>query len=202
MKKGFTLLELLIVIAILAILAAAAVVVLNPAELLRRARDSERITDMANVRNALNLYLTTVSSIDLADANHAVADGCVGDGGTLTMYTHQSGAATSSAQGTGSILAITNTSTRTTDGTGWLPVNLGNTAGGSPLSSVPLDPTDDSTYYYIYMCNTSSSTYELGANMESSNYAAGGDDDVEGTDGGNASGWYEVGNDSGLDIGG
>jgi len=64
-KKGFTLLELLIVIAILAILASAAVVVLNPAELLRRARDSGRITNIANIRNAINLYLTTVTTIDL-----------------------------------------------------------------------------------------------------------------------------------------
>ncbi|MDD4931154.1 MAG: prepilin-type N-terminal cleavage/methylation domain-containing protein, partial [Candidatus Colwellbacteria bacterium] len=44
--KSFTLVELLIVIAILAVLAAAVVVVLNPAELLAQARDSQRSTDL------------------------------------------------------------------------------------------------------------------------------------------------------------
>lgn len=39
-RKGFTLIELLIVIGILAVLATAVIMVLNPAELLKQARDS------------------------------------------------------------------------------------------------------------------------------------------------------------------
>jgi len=44
-KKGFTLLELLIVIGILAILSTTVVLVINPAELLKKARDSQRISE-------------------------------------------------------------------------------------------------------------------------------------------------------------
>ena len=41
-RKGFTLLELLIVIAIIAILSVVLVIVLNPAETLRKSRDAQR----------------------------------------------------------------------------------------------------------------------------------------------------------------
>lgn len=206
MKKGFTLLELLIVIAILAILAAAAVVVLNPAELLRRARDSERITDIANIRNAMNLYLTTVTSVDL-DANNGVGSagtGCQGEAlPSLFVTTGAVAFASGSSDGLGGAGSLRATSTRGTSGTnGWLPVNFGLTAGGSPLSSLPIDAVSDADNAYWYMCSSnSSSTYELGTNMESATYANGGGDDVESTDGGDGSAVYEVGNDAGLDLG-
>ena len=57
--KGFTLLELLIVIGILAILAGVVVLVLNPAELLRQARDSQRISDLSTMRSAISGMATT-----------------------------------------------------------------------------------------------------------------------------------------------
>ena len=59
-QKGFTLIELLIVIAIIAILAVVVVLTLNPAELLRQARDSNRISDFATIKSALSLYAEDV----------------------------------------------------------------------------------------------------------------------------------------------
>src|SRR3990167_10454746 len=61
MKRGFTLLELIIVIAILAVLAVAVVIVLNPAEVLAKARDSNRLSDLSALKSAIALYLTDVS---------------------------------------------------------------------------------------------------------------------------------------------
>jgi prepilin-type N-terminal cleavage/methylation domain-containing protein len=58
MRRGFTLIELLVVIAIIAILAVVVVLTLNPAELLRQSRDSNRVSDMATLTSALNLYNT------------------------------------------------------------------------------------------------------------------------------------------------
>jgi prepilin-type N-terminal cleavage/methylation domain-containing protein len=44
-KAGFTLIELLIVIGILAILATVVVLVLNPTEMFKQARDSQRLSE-------------------------------------------------------------------------------------------------------------------------------------------------------------
>lgn len=54
MKKGFTLIEILIVVAIIAILAGSILVGFGPAQ--RQGRDSRRIADLRQVQNALELY--------------------------------------------------------------------------------------------------------------------------------------------------
>ena len=66
-KKGFTLLELLIVIAILAILASVTFVALNPAELLKKSRDAQRLADLAWVQTAINSYIANTSTPILGD---------------------------------------------------------------------------------------------------------------------------------------
>lgn len=53
-KKGFTLIEILIVVAIIGILASVVVVGLGPAQ--RKGRDSRRLSDLRSVQNALELY--------------------------------------------------------------------------------------------------------------------------------------------------
>lgn len=53
-KKGFTLIEILIVVAIIAILASSVLVGFGPAQ--RQGRDARRISDLRQVQNALELY--------------------------------------------------------------------------------------------------------------------------------------------------
>ena len=187
-KKGFTLIELLIVIGILAILTAAVVVVLNPAELLKQARDAQRLSDLDSVKSAVSLYLATVSSPSLSD-------GAGSDEYYLTA---------SSTTGEPFSSALTISSSTAIDGSGWVTVQLTDTSGGSPLSALPLDPTNNGTYFYGWASNNTNLTFELDTRLESTKHRG-----KMATDGGSANTcssyteqtcFYEIGTDPGLDL--
>ena len=55
-KNGFTLIEVLLVIAILAILAAVVIIAINPAKQFSMARDAQRQSDVYSIMNALHQY--------------------------------------------------------------------------------------------------------------------------------------------------
>ncbi|MEW5805291.1 MAG: type II secretion system protein [Patescibacteria group bacterium] len=187
-KKGFTLLELLIVIAILAILASVTFVALNPAELLKKSRDSQRLADLASVKTAINYYIANTTTPILGDDSAGV--GCV-DNSTDYTYSAVSGVAYTNTTNKG------NTSQQI-GSSGWITVRLDHLTGGSPLAKWPIDPNPTTSSatpgrYYAYLCNYTNTTFSLFANMESTTYANGGNGDVESKDGGNIAGIYEVG---------
>ena len=55
-KQGFTLIEILLVIAIIAILAAIVIIAINPAKQLRDARNAERESEVNTILNAVSQY--------------------------------------------------------------------------------------------------------------------------------------------------
>jgi len=57
-KKSFTLVELMIVIAILAILTAIVIFTLNPSRLFDNFRDSRRVSDIVTINKAINFIET------------------------------------------------------------------------------------------------------------------------------------------------
>ncbi|MFA5776412.1 MAG: prepilin-type N-terminal cleavage/methylation domain-containing protein [Patescibacteria group bacterium] len=73
--KGFTLVELLVVIAIIAVMAAALFMVINPANLMKKTRDSRRISEMAEVNKAIAGALAD-SKLTPPVAAMAVRDSC------------------------------------------------------------------------------------------------------------------------------
>ncbi len=189
-QSGFTLIELLVVIAILAVLAVAVVIVLNPAELIKQARDSTRISDMAAINSAIAFYLSSVA---------APATG-TSSGANCTSGTTTNGTAACSL----------NAST-TISGGGWVTINFGSIPTGSPIAKLPIDPNNGSTNcqlyttatvgfncFYEYLWNNASTTYQLDSAMESQKYSKGGTNDVETNDGGPNTGAYEVGNAANL----
>lgn len=55
-KKGFTLVELLVVVAILSIVGGMIIIMINPLGVQQRSRDARRKTDLEAIRQALELY--------------------------------------------------------------------------------------------------------------------------------------------------
>jgi len=198
MKKGFTLVELLVVIAILALLMSIVIVTLNPAEILRKTRDTKRVSDLNSLRTALNLYVTDKASPDL---DYGATD-CAAD----TFFSLDTCPGTSVSQSPRVNPICAATSTRLVNGTGWVPVELSSISSGSPLSALPVDPTNAtsstpaSNLYYTYACDSGAVTFEFDAQMESTYYKNGGDGDVVSKDGGDASTLFEVGSEPGLDL--
>ena len=65
--KGFTLLEVMVVTTILATLATTTLVTLNPTELLAQMRDSQRITTIGMLRDAISLLVADAPATNLGD---------------------------------------------------------------------------------------------------------------------------------------
>ncbi len=188
--KGFTLIELIIVIGIIALLATTVILVINPVKIFQEARDSQRLADLGQVNSAMGLYVATSGTIsldndagNLCDTVGAVAGKC-----WVHNSTPAAGANCSSRYAGKTTVA---SAIQKVDGTGWLPVNLGTTSGGAPLAAYPRDPKKDR--FYAYACTEANNTFELSADMESGRYSNGGDDDVENTDGGTNADLFEVG---------
>jgi prepilin-type N-terminal cleavage/methylation domain-containing protein len=151
-KQAFTLIELLVVIAIIAILAVVVVLTLNPAEMLRQARDSNRLSDLATINSALNMYTTDQSGssgFSLGNASNVYLS--LPD--TSNMCSNLGLATTSPSSIT--YACATSTSSRNINTSGWIPVNLSLISSGSPLGSLPIDPVNQSSsgLYYTYYTN-------------------------------------------------
>jgi len=193
-KKGFTLIELIIVIALIALLATTVILVINPAKLFQEARDSQRISDLGQMNSAMSIFLASanpVSTTYLSDAGVVDApETC-----STKCWTH--GSATGANCGARYAIARVTTanSSQVVTGGGWIPVNL--TVGGASaaIAAWPIDPKGNAnaTSFYGYACDNSSKTWEFSAKMESVRYSGTSAESVENTDGGNNANLFEVG---------
>lgn len=195
--KGFTLIELLVVLAIVAILSVVVILTLNPAELLRQSRDSNRLSDLNTMKSAISLYLADVGTPVLywpSDTSYTKCSVSLVSAAVTMTTSSKCGAFSSSGSITQPPASTTVAAYRKVDSTGWIPVNFTNISSGAPIGNLPIDPLNNGTYYYSYM-SSSSLTFELDAFLESSKYAS-----YASNDGGDSSTTYEVGTAPGLSL--
>jgi prepilin-type N-terminal cleavage/methylation domain-containing protein len=199
-KSGFTLIELLIVIAIIAILSIVVVLAINPAEMLRQSRDSQRVSDLSTLKSAISLYLLDSPNPNIASSSFGGYGSCylstiVGNGTTSVNCADFANTYTMN-------VSTTQASYRKNDSTGWLPVNFSQITLGTPLSVLPVDPINNTNFYYAYAATSTGGTnyFELDARMESKKYGQGGSNDVTTNDGGDNPAIYEVGSKPGLNL--
>ena len=181
-KKGFTLLELLIVIGILAILTTVVVLVINPVEYLREARDSSRLSDITTLSTALNHYQLTGASFGAENVNYISLPSASSTCGDLGLPLLQPG---------WSYHCATQENYRNTNGTGWIPFDFSSVPGGSIIGSLPIDPINTTSSGLYYSFGVVNSKYEVWAqNLESTKFISKATDD-----GGISATAYEIGTD-------
>ena len=137
-RRAFTLIELLVVIAIIAVLAVVVVLTLNPAELLRQSRDSNRLSDLSTMSDAINLYNTDqggASGYSLGSSSVtylSISDPTA----TSTAGTNCSGLGGNIATGTTFFHCPASSTSRNVNGTGWIPINFSTMSEGAPFGSL------------------------------------------------------------------
>jgi prepilin-type N-terminal cleavage/methylation domain-containing protein len=227
-KKGFTLIELLVVIAIIAILSVVVVLTLNPAEMLRRSRDSNRISDLATIKSAISLYLEDLSISSSTSISMGTAGTCYveytgatsptniyefpasasNENATPTAYTSAGNSQCAQWFSTQTATAWTARNSRSVNSTsGWIPVNLSLISTGAPIGQWPVDPANDfgaaspgeqNATNLYFYIPGSNNQYKLAAKMESTQYSYIGPSDLESTDGGSNQFMYEQGSNLAL----
>ena len=183
-KSGFTLIELLLVVGVLGVILTVTVLLINPIEFLKQSRDATRISDLRATNDALNLVqvynpsaLGVPDNIIYVSLPSATSPNC-----DPSLPTPPGG---------WSYNCETQADYRKVNSSGWIPVDFTSIPNGSPLSVLPVDPTNtpaDGLYYTFVK-----GSWELNARMESLAYNDGGAKNAAGNDGGDTDLLYEIG---------
>ena len=147
-SKGFTLLEVMVVTTILATLATTTLVTLNPTELLAQMRDSQRITTIGMLRDAVSLLVadrdinlfggpppTYVPVFISLPSIHQYCDDIVGLPTLPANHRYR---------------CVTAANLTRNDGGGWIPLNFTLIHDGSPFTYLPVDPINTPASFYSY----------------------------------------------------
>jgi prepilin-type N-terminal cleavage/methylation domain-containing protein len=174
-EKGFTLVELLIVLALIAILAAILITVINPGAIMTRGRDTQRKGDLRNLAAATDAYIADIGTG--ANLQWPERGYCSSTGPGNFFFSTSTASTSTFPTGWPSITTgpygATGTTSTAANGNGWVPLNFQASTIVS-LSSLPLDPRNGLTgsvngtttvFAYSFTCDTNFN-YEYAAKLE------------------------------------
>jgi prepilin-type N-terminal cleavage/methylation domain-containing protein len=164
-RHAFTLVEVLIVVGLIAVLATVVLLTLNPLDFLKQGRDSTRLNDLSNLVRTLN-YIQAESPQTFF-------------GNPKTIYISRpdpnlTGDATSNCPNMNlppiptdwSYYCVSPQNLSRIDGKGWIPIDFSKQAIFR-LSKLPVDPKNDENYYYTYVYDPNTQTFEIDTALES-----------------------------------
>ena len=187
-ERGFSLLEIIIVMAVLSILAVAITLVINPVERLREARDATRLSDAKALADAILFMEADISGgVAVFDYDGSFPDdSCAGDATPRIFVSVPDSEMAPPPPAGWTYAQVVEANLYDTGGSGWVPIDFTANAAG-PIERLPVDPTNTfaSGLYYSYVCGGS---FEVNVVFESDKFV----EEAAG-DGGDASGVFEVG---------
>ncbi|MCX6788284.1 MAG: prepilin-type N-terminal cleavage/methylation domain-containing protein [Candidatus Jorgensenbacteria bacterium] len=189
-RRAFSLVELLIIVLIMSVLTVTVLSVLKPAELIKEARDSTRLSDLANINSALGVFSVSTRGVFLGNQNivYVSIPDSTSTCANLGLPTLPTGWDYSCSL---------ESKYRNVDGTGWIPANFSSAPAGSPFASLPIDPVNTvSGSFYTY--SFSGGKWTLATAMEGKRNRLGGETDKTSTDSGVNVSLYEVGSSISL----
>jgi prepilin-type N-terminal cleavage/methylation domain-containing protein len=143
--KSFTLIELLIVLAIISILSVVLIVTLKPGAIFLRARDTKRIGDLKNIEKIMDVLSTDQTFYELNYASSNVVYISLPDSSpTCSSWLSQ---LPSLPSGWSYRCSATPTNI---DGTGWIPIPFSNFPILN-ISQLFIDPINKPPYYYSFV---------------------------------------------------
>jgi fibronectin type 3 domain-containing protein/type II secretory pathway pseudopilin PulG len=194
MKKGFTLIELITILASLGIISSIVINIIKPLDIIKCSRDTQRINDLQAISSAIANYLSEIKSPDL-DGPYFTNSGFDEATPTIFLSIPKDKQSTSSSlvfEGkTWRLIQASSTNlVQRINGEGWLPIDFLSLTK-KPINILPLDPanTFNNNYFYSYAFKKSAKSYEINTNFECQKFK-----ELAKNDGGDSE-LFEVGSD-------
>jgi prepilin-type N-terminal cleavage/methylation domain-containing protein len=155
-SSSFTLIELIIVLAIISILVTILIATIKPTEIFKKTRDNKRIADLKNIEKTIDLLYSTYPNFN--ELNYASTNivyiSLKDDSPTCSSYISQLPSLPSGYQ------YRCSANPQNIDGTGWIPIPFNN-FDIINLANLPIDPINKPPYYYTFVVGGSYAVYTM-----------------------------------------